>query len=397
MTLARSALTLAAVLVLASCSASPALPAPVGSPESAPQSPVGQRAGTGAGWRELPGSPLSPRALALGLWTGQEALLIGGIDEPCPPGADCVGDRSPLLAAAAVNPDTGRWRVLAEPPVALLWMQGAVVGGVAYVQGHTVGDGIAMLVYDIAADRWSRGSLPAASGLTLVPAGDLLFAVRGSEETEPGPDYVYRPDERTWTELPADPLGAGFDRAMAWTGRELVLFDHKIVPNPGADGPSVTRAAAFDPASGRWRRLPDSSLLGTGPWLAEGGKLIAPALGGADGGQVGNWGRTYPYGGVLDPAAGTWSPLPDAPGAGTGGGHGSAFGAVSAVYAERPGPVLNAATGKWGAIPPLPQAEVTDSTVVAAGNRMLVFGGARWPDGSKAELSARAWLWTPQG
>ncbi|MFD0599823.1 hypothetical protein ACFQZ4_52070 [Catellatospora coxensis] len=326
------------------------------------------------GWRELPGSPLSPRALALGLWTGQEALLVGGIDEPCPPGADCAGDPSPLLAAAAVNPDTGRWRVLAEPPVALRWMQGAVVGGAAYVQGHTVGKEGALLVYDIAADRWERGSLPASNGLTLVAGGDLLYAVRGSEETEPGPDYVYRPGEHAWAELPADPLGAGYDRTMAWTGRELVLFDRKIVPNPGADGPSVARAAAFDPALGTWRRLPDSQQLSTGPWFADGGRLIDPALGGADGGQVGNWGRVYPYGGVLDPAAGAWSALPGAPGAGPGGGHGSVFGATSAVYAERPGPVLNAATGQWGAIPPLPQAEVADSTVVAAGNRMLVFG-----------------------
>lgn len=383
MTRARTAFALAAVLALASCSAQPA--------------PVDAAPGAGAGWRELPGSPLSPRVMALGLWTGSEALLIGGGDEPCPPGADCVGDPSPLLAAAAVNPDTGRWRVLAEPPVALRWMQGAVAGGTAYVQGRTIGEEETLLAYDVAADRWERAPLPGTAGLTLVGAGELLVAVRGSEEAEPGPDYLYRPGDRTWTELPADPLGAGSDRMMAWTGRELVLFDHKLVPNPGADGPSVTRAAAFDPGRGTWRRLPDSQQLGTGPWLAEGGRLIAPMLGGADGGQVGNWGRTYPYGGVLDPAAGTWSALPGAPGTAPGGGHGSAFGATSAVYADRPGPVLNAATGQWGAIPPLPQGDVTDSTVVAAGNRMLVFGGARWPQDGKAELSARTWLWTPQG
>ncbi|GAB4054214.1 Kelch repeat-containing protein [Catellatospora paridis] len=379
MTRARTAFALAAVLALASC--------------SAPLSPAGPPPGAAAGWRELPGSPLSPRAMALGLWTGREALLIGGVDQPCPPGADCAGDPSPLLAAAAVDPDTGRWRVLAEPPVALRWMQGAVVGGTAYVQGRTAGDEETLLAYDIAADRWERAPLPAADGLTLVAAGDLLVAVRGSEETVPGPDYRYRPSDGRWTELPADPLGAGFDRAMAWTGRELVLFDHRLVPNPGADGPSVTRAAVFDPERGTWRRLPDSQQLSTGPWLAEGGKLIAPALGGADGGAVGNWGRTYPNGGVLDPATGTWSALPNPPG----GWHASAFGTTSAVYAERTGPVLNAATGQWGAIPPLPQDDVTDSTVVAAGNRLLVFGGARWPKEGKAELSARTWLWTPQG
>ncbi|GAA2383083.1 hypothetical protein Cme02nite_64050 [Catellatospora methionotrophica] len=374
----RTVTAFAALLVLASCSAQP-------SPVEPPSAAV-------PGWRELPGSPLSPRAMALGLWTGREALLIGGADQPCPPGADCAGDPSPLLAAAAVDPDSGRWRVLAEPPVALRWMQGAVVGGIAYVQGGTVGGEQALLAYDIAADRWERAALP-ASGVTLVAGGDLLFAVRGSEETTPGPDYRYAPSTRSWSELPADPLGAGFDRSMAWTGKHLVLFDHELVPNPGADGPPVTRAAVFDPRGGTWRRLPDSQQLATGPWLVEGGKLIAPALGGADGGSVGNWGRTYANGGVLDPATGTWSALPNAPG----GWHASAFGTTSAVYADRPGPVLNAVTGQWGVIPPLPQDDVSDSTVVAAGNRLLVFGGASWPKEGKAELSSRAWLWTPQG
>ena len=35
----------------------------------------------------------------------------------------------------------------------------------------------------------------------------------------------------------------------------------------------------------------------------EGGLLWNPSLGGADGGQVNNWGRAYPYGGVFDARA----------------------------------------------------------------------------------------------
>jgi hypothetical protein len=34
------------------------------------------------------------------------------------------------------------------------------------------------------------------------------------------------------------------------------------------------------------------------------GRLINPTLGDADGGEVGNWGRTYPYGGIFDPLRG---------------------------------------------------------------------------------------------
>ncbi len=53
-----------------------------------PWSPAIPGATAVSGWRELPGSPLSPRVQALGLWTGEEALIIGGSDTPCPPNAD---------------------------------------------------------------------------------------------------------------------------------------------------------------------------------------------------------------------------------------------------------------------------------------------------------------------
>lgn len=358
-----------------------------------PASPVPTAATAGSGWRELPGSPLSPRVQALGLWTGHEALIIGGSDDPCPPNADCAGDPDPLTSAAAVNPDTGRWRSIADLPVALRWTQGAVVGGVAYVQGHTVDGESALLAYEIGADRWEPMPQPAGMAeLHLIAAGDLLVAVRDSHENIPGPDYLYDGPQRRWRELPPSPLGAGFSRFMAWTGRELVLFDHELVPDPGARKPAVTRAAAFDPDTGRWRRLPDSQQLATAPWLAAGGKLVNPSLGGADGGQVGNWGRTYPHGGILDPATGTWSELPDPPGTSGGG----AYSATSAVYTAHRGPVLDTATGTWRTVAPLPGGDADQRTVVAAGSRMLVFGGARWAGGADPELLADAWTWTPQ-
>jgi len=52
--------------------------------------PVVETPAPPAGWRQAPQPPLSPRADALGLWTGREALLVGGTDEPpCPPAASC--------------------------------------------------------------------------------------------------------------------------------------------------------------------------------------------------------------------------------------------------------------------------------------------------------------------
>jgi hypothetical protein len=337
----------------------------------------------------VPGVPLSPREQALGLWTGSEVLLLGGSDAtPCPPGADCPADPSPLADGAALDPVTGRRRPIAASPVPLLGAQAVVAGPAAYVLPYD--SRAELLVYRIDRNSWTRLPAPfdGRAGHQLLAAGDRVVAYQASDETGPGQDYLLDPRTGRWTALPADPLGAAFDRGMAWTGRELVLFDHELIPNPGADGPSLTRVAALDPDAGRWRRLPDAPMLATSPWLTAGGRLVNPALGGADGGEVGNWGRTYPFGGVLDPATGAWSPLPDPPP-----GDALASGAragSAAVYIGLADFVLDVTTGSWQRVPAFPGGDSTGHTVVAAGDRMFVFGGAR--DGA---LLDAAWIWTP--
>jgi hypothetical protein len=63
------------------------------------------------------------------------------------------------------------------------------------------------------------------------------------------------------------------------------------------------------------------------------------------GGQVGNWGRGYPYGGSVDLATGTWSTLPNAPAnaAESAGAHTD----TTAEYTAASGWVLDTATGSW--------------------------------------------------
>lgn len=349
------------------------------------QQPGGDGGGAAEGWQELAGSPLSPRHAALGVWTGTEALIIGGANDAiCPPAADCRTDAAPLADGAAFNPATGEWRRIADAPVPLSWGQSVVLGSSVYILPNQARQ---VLVYRVDEDRWSLVQVPfdPDAWYQLVAAGDRLVAYAGSDETVAAPDYVLDAATGGWRELPADPLGRSYDRALAWTGRELVLFDKKLVPNPGQKEPSLTRAAALDLGTGSWRRLPDSQILYTGPWLLAGGRLVNPMLGEADGGEVNNWGRAYPNGGILDPATGQWAPLPNPPAHGEGAG---ARSATSAIYFGLQGSVLDTATGTWEMLPVLPGGRRSGYTLVAAGRDLLVFGGG-WGD----DLRNDTWLW----
>jgi hypothetical protein len=345
------------------------------------------------GWREVRDPPLSPRQAALGLWTGREVLLVGGSDaSPCPPSASCVADPTPLRDGAALDPAAHRWRRIADSPVPLADPQGVVVGSSAYI----LGDRRELLVYRVDRDRWQRIAVPfdPAAGYGLVAAGDRVVAFLGSDEGRPGRDYAFDPATAAWTALPADPLGAGFDRAMAWTGRELVLFDHELVPDPGARKPAITRAAVLDPTTRSWRRLPDSAILSTSPWIMAGDRLVNPTVGGADGGAVGNWGRTFPDGGSVAPATGIWSALPKAP-AGDLASIGARTG-TAAIYYGVAGLLLDTTTNSWLTVRAMPGPAVSGCTIVAAGVNLLVSGGARWTDPQgPGTLVDDVWLWVP--
>jgi hypothetical protein len=198
--------------------------------------------------------------------------------------------------------------------------------------------------------------------------------------------------------LPADPLQPSFDRCMVAVGDDVFLFEHELVPNPGSERPALTRAARYDLDRGVWERRADSEILGAGPWFTEGGMLVNAALGEADGGQVNNWGRFYPEGGVYDSSTDTWSSLPNPPRQSSVVVESGVIGEFHAWFSAAEGTVLDWVTGEWIAIPRLPDA--TDSyetspynrTVVAAGTDLFVFGGERWDHGTGSVLDA-GYVW----
>jgi hypothetical protein len=256
---------------------------------------------------------------------------------------------------------------------------------------------VAFLRYDLSDDRWSEQPLPPIETrwYTLLAAGGELLALPGSDEGGSQPSWRYDPASQAWTELPDDPLPRLFDRSMAYVDGYAYLFGKELVPNPGSEEPAVLLAARLDLASDRWEELPASESIGTGMWAAGDGILVNPGLGSADGGEVNNWGRSYPAGAVFDTAELRWSALPAAPtsGARSAGYIGSD---ASLFFGSAGGLVLDVTRQRWIEMPAAPGGEMVARTVGAAERDAVAVSGSRWDAGAtEPEGVTDVWIWRP--
>jgi N-acetylneuraminic acid mutarotase len=174
-------------------------------------------------WTPMAASPLSGRANALTAWTGKELLVFRG------DGAfsDAGGGEPGRIDGAAYDPKADRWRKLPTPP----FDRKPPVFGADYASAWT---GHELIVWG--------GTEPKAA--------------------------AYDPVKDRWRELDAGPLEARVDVASAWTGKELVIFggqthasildDDSEDEATGENDLPLDDGAAYDPVTGRWRRIPPS-------------------------------------------------------------------------------------------------------------------------------------------
>ncbi len=343
-------------------------------------------------WRQLPTPPLSPRLGAVTAWTGEEALFLGGdTSPPCPPNADCaLPSDAYAFDGAAYDPARDTWRPTAPAPIRIApYAPHAVINDEVFI---VVED--RMISYDASEDRWSmHPDLPAGSEypqLTTVDGG--IVAVESTRKRHSGPDQIYKPSDRTWSPLPADPLGPSFDRVATLTSHGLVLTGQDLVRQPGVE-PSYVHATVLDLDSMRWGPVTKSDQIGGWQWTWTGKRLVDPSLGGADGGETNPYGRTIPYGGAFDPETQRWTHLDNVPGESTGGWTAEALA----------GPL--AATGGWvyddrertyskllqpAGAPPDP------GSAIWADGKLIVVGGVDFSKGMTEDaLSDKAWIYDP--
>ena len=337
-------------------------------------------------WHRLPDPPLEPRAGAVIAWTGAELIVVGGdIGPPCPPNASCVGPKHYARDGARYDPADRRWTPMSDAPADVpASAPSALVSGRLYLLARE-----ALLAYDASTDAWSRVRTPARLDGQLVADGPRLVVTSGSDEDGVTPDRVYDTRTGQWSTLADDPIEPAFDRVLPAIPGGLVLTAKELVDNPGADGPSLVQAARFDEERQTWTRLPDSDQLGGWAWTWTGRRLVDPTLGGGDGGEVGNYGRMIPMGGMLDPATGHWSRLPHAPKDGTGGWPVVALGGR---FIALDGWTYDDETESWARVPRPKGAPDQPGAAIWAGDRLVVFGGTDFRSGHGAALSGHAWI-----
>ena len=293
-------------------------------------------------WTTLPSGPADLRTGMTVAWTGDEVLVVGGLDYRFGAGPDGVVDghnveygddgeiseQTPMYesrsrAAAAFDPDAGRWRQLADLPFepysieASSWSGSELLMLVDQVTGSTVNGPTTekrLLLLDPEADQWQVRDVPddlrgyywtLASGFTGTEW--LLWGYRYHEPDSEPAAVAYDPAGDRWRSIDRGPLSFRELPGAAWTGDEFVVFGGDAESSYDVGDPPSGDAAAYDPDTDTWRELPsppvpnlrDPSVVWTGTEVLIWG---------------GSFGPSNPtQGAAYDPAADSWRSLAPSP------------------------------------------------------------------------------------
>lgn len=345
-------------------------------------------------WEQVADAPLTPRANALVVWTGDEVLVIGGdTTPPCPPSAGCTDTGgTPPQDGAAYDPVADTWRPIADAPVPVSWGgEAAFADGVLYLRALDENERITR--YDVAADRWDEiPAPPLMAARTLLADGDRLLAPLQLTAGlgDDAVDLAFDPATGGWTDLPIDPIRDAQARQIQSVDGRLYLIAGSLEPEADGMGADVHAALLDD---GTWRQLPDPDTDGYLPSLAALDLIVSPQDDetAGDGDDVpGRW--------ALDPTTDEWVDVPEIPSAEGPDVAGAWAAGDHHLFVSNL--VLDTATRTWAPLGAPDELERRGAQAAAVGDRLFVFGGSRI-DGDSLEayadatLQHDAWIWTP--
>ena len=338
-------------------------------------------AATPGSWSVLPAAPIAPDAGLASVWTGKEMLVFGRQESRAEDGA--VLKR--VDVAEAYNPKASTWRRLPSPGATGSFMGESAIwtGKEMLVWGQGTHE-----AFDPLANRWRRLPAPPlaahdAAGLVVWTGRELIGWGGGCCGDAFSDGAAYSPATNRWRKLAPSPLAGSAQPIGAWTGRELILLVGNLDPNGKPWPARLARAAAYNPASGKWRRiapLPAARSGATAVW--DGRELLV--VGGWQGGRPP---ATAPTGFAYDPASNRWRRLPRME-SGRIGAAAVWTGTRLLVWGGRTQPVGAAApnvpghglaydprTNRWSPLSPAPVLGRTDPTAVWTGDELIVWGG----------------------
>lgn len=259
-------------------------------------------------WRKLPAAGLVPRHSHVAVWTGQEMIIWGG--ETSAMGEEREG--------AIYDPTLDRWRPMRPfrrigAPVAAWTGQRLLVVGLAAGSGENLAPVTAM--YDPSGDRWSQATPPDHTelpGATGVWTGKELLLWGGygwnpsAQRMEAVADGVaYDPVSDHWRSLPPAPLVPRRGHSAIWTGQEMIIWG-------GVEGENtrdvLADGAIYDPTTDTWTPLPDAPLDARYEHNAVWSGQQMLVWGGHVGLSSSTW-REFLDGATYNPSTNDWEPL----------------------------------------------------------------------------------------
>jgi hypothetical protein len=325
------------------------------------------RAGVLAGtWRLLPAAPISTApTLTTSVWTGRE-MIIHGLRY------SGTGFRSRFTLG--YSPSTRTWTRLARGPKPWTNDGGDVAvwtGSQMLVFGQT------SAAYTPASNTWRpiahRGNPSQIAGWTGHEA--IVWPGSFSETTSRCPS-AYDPVTNTWHALRCAPLQARHDAEGVWTGRELIVAGGDRL-NPGAPPTIFRNAAAYNPATNRWRLLPPMPRREEGATAVWDGREVL-FLGGVRAGTS----QPAARGLAFNPVTNRWRVLPAMAYPRSGfaavwtGRHVLIWGGLTAAGIIPPhGEAYNPASNRWTALPAAPLHGRIVTTAAWTGHQMIIWGG----------------------